>query len=687
MGKERAVRQDTRQKEGLAAAGRRSPLQILGGSAWLQLALIALVGLLAYSNTFHAPFVIDDEGSITENPVIKNLASFLFDGTGYRYNPRRFIGYLTFALNYSFGGLEVTGYHIVNTAIHLLNGALVFLLVRLTQRTPFFTTLPKGNDAGRGIAPGTLAPLIAALLFVAHPIQTQAVTYVVQRFASLATLFYLASLTCYVVARLRQEAGAGASRGTTIAWYLAALLCALLAMKTKEIAFTLPLTVALYELSFFGVPSRRRLLFLLPLAATLLVVPLGLMQSGRPLGELLGEMDRLARETTSISRGDYLLTQFSVIATYLRLILIPVGQNLDYDYPVFHTLFAPRVFLSLLLLVALATAGVYLYRRSSRAPWQRLAGFGIFWFFITLSVESSVIPIRDVIFEHRVYLPSAGIFFAAAALLAPLLARFAPRAAAAAVGVVVLVLAVATWQRNLVWGSAVTLWQDCAEKAPGKARTHNNLAIALLAAGRHDEAAAELKTALKLDPGNVEALRNLGAAYEKAGGVEQAITQYRAALQANPENKYAHYNLAVAYSKQGKTDEARAELQLALKVDPEYPEAHNNLGVLYANQGLMKEAIEQFGLAVKYDPRSAEGHKNLGFALGMNGNQEEGIAQLRTAADLQPENPEIYNSMGIIYANQGRFRDAASAFEKAVQLSPQEQKYLDNLYHAKAQGG
>ncbi|WP_162604918.1 tetratricopeptide repeat protein [Geomonas terrae] len=687
MGKERAARQETRQNQSPAAGVRRSPFEILGGSAWLQLALIALVGLLAYSNTFHAPFVIDDEGSITENPVIKNLASFLFDGTGYRYNPRRFIGYLTFALNYNMGGLEVTGYHIFNTAVHLLNGAFVFLLLRLTQQTPFFKTTEEVEDAGRGIPPETLAPLIAALLFVAHPIQTQAITYVVQRFASLATLFYLASLTCYILARLRQEARVGVSRGGTITWYIAALLCALLAMKTKEIAFTLPLTVALYELSFFGTPSRKRLLLLLPLAATLLVVPLGLMQSGKPLGEMLGEMDRLARETTSISRGDYLLTQFSVIVTYLRLMLIPIGQNLDYDYPVFHTLFAPRVFLSLLLLVALAGTGIYLYRRSSREPWQRLAGFGIFWFFITLSVESSVIPIRDVIFEHRVYLPSVGIFCAAAALLAPLLARLAPRAAAAAVGVVVLVLAVTTWQRNLVWGSAVTLWQDCAGKAPGKARPHNNLAIALLAAGRNDEAAAELKTALKLDPGNVEALRNLGAAYEKTGGVEQAISQYRAALQGNPDNKYAHYNLAVAYSKQGKTDQALSELQLALKVDPEYPDAHNNLGVLYANQGLMKEAIAEFSLAVKYDPRSAEGHKNLGFALGMNGKQEEGMAELRTAADLQPENPEIYNSMGIMYANQGRFRDAASAFEKAVQLSPQEQKYLNNLYHAKAQGG
>ena len=407
-------------------------------------------------------------------------------------------------------------------------------------------------------------------------------------------------------------------------------------------------------------------------------------------------MDALARETRTISRGDYLLTQFSVIVTYLRLLVLPVGQNLDYNYPVYHSLFTPRVFCSFLLLGSLVALALYLYRRSApggaangagQEPRLRLAGFGLLWFFITLGVESSVIPIRDVIFEHRAYLPSIGIFLSIAVLGAPLLARLNQRRGAAALAAVVLVLAVTTWQRNLVWGSAVQLWQDCAEKAPAKVRPRNNLAIALMTEGRVDEALVQLKTALELAPTDPDALRNLGAAYDKKGGIDQAIGQYQVALKANPRNKYAHYNLGVSYSKKGRSDLAVAEFQLALGLDPEYADARNNLGVIYGSQGLMEQAVEQFRLAVRFDPHSAEGHKNLGFALGMSGRPEQGIEELKIAAALQPGNAEVFNSMGVVYAKERRFQEAAEQFRRAAELKPGESKYLDNMYRPRLQGG
>lgn len=673
-----------------------SPLQLLGASPLLQLALIALVGMLAYSNTLQVPFVIDDESSIVGNPVVKNLSSFLFDGAGYSYNPRRVVGYLTLALNYHLGGLDVTGYHIFNTAVHLANAALVFVLLRLTLRTPLFTAdgLSSPPSMEQDQQSLRFVPLVTALLFVSHPLQTQAVTYVVQRLASLAALFYLCSLACYILARLRQEKSGRLFDGKSALFYFGALLTAVLAMKTKEICFTLPMAVVLYEFSFFGAGFRKRLIFLLPIAATLVIVPLGLMHSGKPLGELLGEMSAMARETDTISRGDYLLTQFSVIVTYLRLIVLPVNQNLDYDYPVYHSLFAPKVFASFLLLASLVALALYLYRRSARGeaaveaaakPRLRLAAFGIFWFFITLAVESSVIPIRDVIFEHRAYLPSVGIFLAMAALGAPLAGALKPRSAAAALCAVVAVLSMVTWQRNLVWGSAVRLWQDSAQKSPQKVRPRNNLAIALMAQGRIDEAIAQLEVALKLQPTNPDALRNLGAAYELKGGVDQAIAQYEVALQANPNNKYAHYNLGVSYNKKGLQDRAMAEFLLAVKLDPGYAEAHNNLGVIFGNKGMMEQAVGEFRLATKLDPGSAEAHKNLGFALDKSGRAEEALAELRIAAALQPGNAEVYNNMGIVYAGQQRFQEAAEQFRRAASLKPDDPRYLNNLYRLNQQ--
>src|SRR5512134_3139879 len=231
----------------------------------VHLFLLAVLALLIYSNSFHVPFVFDDEPSIKDNPLIRNLANFFSSGSGTAINPRRFLGYLSFALNYRFGGLDVTGYHVVNVAVHIANAFLVYLLVRLTFRTPALQ--------GSALVPrrGFLA-LATASLFVAHPLQTQAVTYIVQRFTSLSTFFYLAALILYVRWRHAREGG-GSHEGKATAAYLGSLAAAVLAMHTKEIAFSLPLVVLLYEIFFFGIPDRKRLFFLAPLLLTIAIVP------------------------------------------------------------------------------------------------------------------------------------------------------------------------------------------------------------------------------------------------------------------------------------------------------------------------------------------------------------------------------------------------------------------------------
>ena len=333
----------------------------------VHLALILCLGLLAYANSFGVPFTFDDNSSIVDNPVIRNLSDFL-SGAGYTYNPRRFVGYLTIALNHHFGGLEVAGYHAVNLAIHLANALLFYLIARVTLTTPFF----RGDEPAPDAAPAlhALVPLFASLLFVVHPVQTQAVTYVIQRLASLATLFYLAALFCYIKARLALAGGTPHTDRTppfppaVAGWFTLSLACTVLAMRTKEITATLPLAVMLYEFSFFGAEKKKRLLLLAPILLTLLIVPIGLLASGEPIGALLSDVSALTRETVEITRGEYLLTQFSVIATYLRLLLLPVGQNLDYDYPVYHSLLTPRVLSSFVLLALLALLAAWLYRTS-----------------------------------------------------------------------------------------------------------------------------------------------------------------------------------------------------------------------------------------------------------------------------------------------------------------------------------
>src|SRR6185369_12487963 len=197
--------------------------------------LIIVIGAVVYGNTFGVPFVLDDVTSIYGNPIVR--------GFKLSFKPRM-VGDLSFALNYRLGGVDVTGYHIVNLLIHLTNGGLVYCLVSLLRKSPFFP-VDHGTDDYR------LIPLFTTLLFICHPVQTQAVTYISQRVASLATLFYLGTLILWLVARN------AAKRKVRILLYGVAFGTALLAMATKEIAFTLPLTLLLLEYIFFGGQLRR----------------------------------------------------------------------------------------------------------------------------------------------------------------------------------------------------------------------------------------------------------------------------------------------------------------------------------------------------------------------------------------------------------------------------------------------
>ena len=556
---------------------------------------ILLVGVLAYSNSFRAPFVFDDLESIPGNEVIRDLGNFLPGGPGYDFLFRRWIGYFTFALNYRFGGLDVTGYHLFNLAVHLCNASLVLLLVRLTFRTPFLAGSRIGRHSGT-------AGLLAALFFVAHPVQTQAVTYIFQRMASLCTLFYLLALALYVAARVDQESPRqeGGDRKGPVAggWrplllLAASVTAAVLAMQTKEIAFTLPLAALLYEFCFFRGGWRRRSLVLLPLLLTLAIIPLMVLAEGQVSADLT-----LLSTRTHIPRSHYVLTQLPVLATYLRLLVLPVGQNLDYDYPVYTTFFTPPVFLAFLLAAAIgalagilfhATCGPRVGSRSTADPAVRFISFGLIWFFLTLTVEAGVVPLADVIYEHRLYLPSVGLAAALATAVVLLSQRTTrllggrlPLFAAAAV---IVALTVATWQRNHIWQSEVRLWEDVTHKSPRKARPWYNLGTYLTDGGRPVEAIPALLRAVTLDPQYAAAWHNLGRAYLMTGRNGEALPALRTAVRLNPEMDNAAVNLSGALINARLPWEAVPVLESVRRRSPDWPEARFNLGLAYLGIG------------------------------------------------------------------------------------------------------
>src|SRR6266567_3390765 len=353
--------------------GRHPRRSALAKTAW-PFATLVLLTLAAYSNSFGGSFQLDDLSSIVDDPVIKDLRHFLPGGEGYLQRPNRSVAYLTFAMNYWVGGLAPAGYHVVNLCVHLLNALLVYALVALCFRTP------RLRDSGLSLHAREIAA-VAAVLFATHPLQTQAVTYVVQRITSLATTFCLLALVQYL--RWRMAPADSARRVARIASYALLLLTTVLAMRTKEIAFTFPLVIALFELCLLDGPWTTRLAALAPLVACMGIIPITMLAM-RGAGADFGDVQRLTRVQSSVGRIDYLATEFPVIVTYLRLLILPLGQNVDHDSPLYHSLLAPAVAASALLLALLVALAIHLFVRTRARPRPldpavRLIALGIAW--------------------------------------------------------------------------------------------------------------------------------------------------------------------------------------------------------------------------------------------------------------------------------------------------------------------
>ena len=659
---------------------------------YIHLLIIVILGFLIYSNTFHADFELDDEIYIVRNPAIKDFIYFadplkVLELPNYTTDNKyafltRIAGYFTFALNHHLHGLDVTGYHVFNILIHIINALLVYFLIRLLFRTPFFSDIQSEENLTPLLTPSIFA-LCSALIFVSHPVQTQAVTYIYQRVTSLATLFFLLSICAYVKSRLSSAAPLKYSL------YAISLISAVTAMLVKEISFTLPVIITLFELFFFQGTYGKRVLLLFPFALTMLVLPAVLLtaQGSFSIWDIDTSMNTLA-SFPDMPRMDYLFTQFRVIVTYIRLLFLPVNQNLDYNYPVYHSFFTPVVFFSFLFLLFLFTLGAYSLYRSKKKEveerhYLRLISLGIFWFFITLSVESSIIPIKDVIFEHRIYLPSVGFIMAGMAAVTIAVCKIRNRAASraiiAGIACAICVLSGAAYARNSVWKTNISVWEDNVRKSPSKARPHNNLGVAYDKKGRTDDAIRELLTAIEVDPAYGQSHNNLAIIYDREGRTDDAIRQYVLAIQINPKDEESHYNLGVAYDKKGLTDDAIRELLTAIQINPDYGQARNNLGIIYARMGRTEESIREFLTVKSIAPDSIKAYNNLGIVYGREGRTEEAIHEFLAAIQIDPDYADAHYNLGITYKKQGRFEEAMKEFQTVLRLKPDHAGAKNNL--------
>jgi len=610
------------------------------------------LGGLIYSNVLHGPFVFDDIFYIARNPAIKHLDRL---DTIYLSNVSslRFIPFLSFALNYHVHQLNVFGYHLVNIIIHIINALLVWWLATLTLQSP---KLDRKRWEGRE---GLIA-YSAALLFLVHPIETQAVSYITQRFASMVTLFYLLSICSLAYYRLTSHKQ----------FLVYSLLSTVAAMYCKQIAITLPITLLLYLQLFFPVKKKQMIFLTLLFLSTTLII-LNYYKFG--FSNILS-----ITQPSKSHVGDYLkiqvyfLTQFRVLCTYLKVIIFPFTQNFLYDFPISKSLFEPKTLASIMAILSMLVGSILLLKK------RRIIGFGILWFFITISVESSVITIGHVIFEHRAYLPSVGLFLSLSVVIAEAIKN--RKILVSVLTVLILGLSLLTYNRNLVYADRIVFWSDVLKKSPNMLRPYLNLGAAYYDEGHYGEAIRLYNKALSIDASYEEAYSNRGLVYMKTGRFDDAIKDYNKAIELNGSYVNALHNRGVLFTKLNKWEEALADLNKVLKINPSHAESYNERGSIYLMQGKVQEALHDFKKAHLFDPISIRALNNKGATYNNMGEYELAIYAFKDSLKIDSNFAPAYYNMSYSYFRMNDIKNARINVRKAHELGyTVDRKYYNML--------
>ena len=598
----------------------QTPIRIpVASRCWIHAVVVAvLIALCAglYVWTADFPMVFDDNTYLRDNKVFREAGSFdyLKDFEEFANRPAKFgydpdyavnaimrpVAYASFYLNYMADDLKPHWYRLVNVMIHAANAILIYLLVNVLLRPSAL-----GGRLQRDSV--LFISAAAALLFVAHPLATESVTYIIQRFTSLVTLFSLVSLclyfaSCFEQSRLRMRLLRGG-----------AVLAVLLAMQTKESACMIPLLAVLLDWLVLGTRLRPALFRALPLLLCLPLIPLlvlltAVAQHGSY--DLYAAINIVNSREVPINHWHYIVTELTVVTHYLRQLFWPNGLNLDPEWPLYQSLWQGQVLLALAVLGGLVLAVWGLFRRF-RGDVRIALGFAcMLWFFLTISVSSALVPLPDLVAEHRSYLSSIGIFILVACLL-DWLRSSGMRAGALRTAVPILTLlcvGALSWKtciRNEVWRTRESLWEDTVAKSPGKYRTWGNLGAAYFDAGKHDKAVPCFRAALKVEPRYQNALLNLSNSLLILNRPKEALdtTLQLIHLDKSVTSKpQVALILGRSLAGVGRYDEAISVFRDILVTMPDDPGTHTSLGYVYYQVGLPHRALDHFETAARVRP-------------------------------------------------------------------------------------
>ena len=614
---------------------------------------LVVATLVVYANSLHGPFVFDDASSIVTNPTIQDLTSL---GTVLAGPPTnvtaqgRPIFNLSLAVNYALGGTDVVGYHVANILIHALAALCLFGFVRRT-----FALVGMGAERRVRLDAPYLVAFLVALLWAVHPLQTESVTYVIQRAESLMGVFYL--LTLYAFVRSVET-----ERWQT-RWQVIAVGACALGMATKEVMVTAPLMVWFFDRTFvapsFAAALRRRWKFYAALGATWLIVVGSLWEGGGNRGGSVGF-------GVGLDPWAYWLTQFQAVATYLRLTLWP--DPLIFEYGTFVVGGLGDVAVEAPLVLTLLAVTVHgLSRRSA-------VGFAGAWFFGILAPTSLAPGTTQMIVEHRMYLSLAAVLVVGVAGSFRWLGSRVRRWLVAGWLAVALVAGGLTVRRNGDYATDIGLWRDTVAKRPENPLAHFMLAGALERTGQMEAALASYIEALRLKPNFSVGQENLGELLLKLGRRGEAIERFEAALRLQPEYADAHMNLGNALVAEGRLADAVPYLREAARIAPRMAEMRFNFGNALAAAGQQAEAIAEFKAALSLNAVNPAVHAaanyELANLLAISGRPAEAVPHYEAVLNARPDLVAAQHNLGSALLQLGRFDEAARAYEAALLLEP-----------------
>jgi len=618
----------------------------------LRWSVLILLGLAIYAQTFGYGFVFDDLTFIVNNPCIRR-----FDYIHYIWKTApytRTLGFYSFALNYWINGLNPAGYHIFNFAVHLLAVGLVWALAAKLFKAA-------------GETPAEL-PFVIALFFLVHPCQTQAVTYVSQRFESMAFLFYLGSIYCYLCGRM------ASSMSNKIISFACCLGFAVAGILTKEVAATIPLMVLALEFILLDPKPLKPLsgkiyLAIIAIGILFVLVFMNLVKTDLIRTYFQFHAPSESHDGDMITGGKYVMTQMRVFLTFLRLLVLPINQNADYDYPLSTGLFGPPLTFVGLCLIGFMVFLIFKLR--SRRP---LMAFGPAWMLAAFSINTA--PRTHVIWEHKLYLISFGFFVAAVYALSALIKD--RKIMYGILIALIAVLAVMSYQRNQIWKNELTLWDDVARKSPHKARAYNNRGLANYYQNHMPEALRDFNKALVLKPDNFTAYINRGFLFYNQGNFTQALADDNKAIAINPQEAQAYNNRGLVYYSEGNWAQSVIDYNHAVKINPGYGDAYYNRGIADSLQGHLNQALSDYSKAIESSPGHSPAYYNRGLLWAQLGDDHPAILDFSQAINIDPGNAEVYLNRGMAFARQSDYVDAISDYNKALKINPGNAQAFNN---------